>query len=43
LARAVAASYVDSRARLGFPLAPRPWADEALARLAGQAARSEAA
>jgi len=32
LARSVAASYVDSRARLGFPLAPREWADEVLAR-----------
>ena len=32
LARAVAASYVDSRARLGFPLAPRAWADEVLAK-----------
>jgi glycyl-tRNA synthetase alpha chain len=34
LARAVAQSYLDSRARLGFPLAPRPWAEEVLARLA---------
>ncbi|MBL8357460.1 MAG: glycine--tRNA ligase subunit alpha [Delftia acidovorans] len=33
LARAVAQSYVDSRARLGFPMAPRDWADEALAKL----------
>jgi glycyl-tRNA synthetase alpha chain len=32
LARSVAASYLDSRARLGFPLAPREWADEVLAR-----------
>jgi glycyl-tRNA synthetase alpha chain len=24
LARAVAQSYLDSRARLGFPMAPRP-------------------
>jgi glycyl-tRNA synthetase alpha chain len=31
LARAVAQAYVDSRARLGFPMAPRAWADEALA------------
>jgi glycyl-tRNA synthetase alpha chain len=37
LARTVAQSYLDSRARLGFPLAPRPWADEVLARLAEQA------
>jgi glycyl-tRNA synthetase alpha chain len=28
LARAVAQSYLDSRARLGFPMAPRAWADE---------------
>ncbi len=32
LARSVAASYLDSRARLGFPLAPREWADEVLAK-----------
>jgi glycyl-tRNA synthetase alpha chain len=36
LARSVAASYLDSRARLGFPLAPREWADETLAKLAAQ-------
>ena len=34
LARAVAKSYLDSRARLGFPMAPRAWADEVLADLA---------
>jgi glycyl-tRNA synthetase alpha chain len=33
LARAVAQGYVDSRARLGFPLAPKAWADETLAKL----------
>ncbi|TAK85717.1 MAG: glycine--tRNA ligase subunit alpha [Aquabacterium sp.] len=33
LARAVAASYRDSRARLGFPMAPREWADEVIAGL----------
>lgn len=33
LARSVAASYLDSRARLGFPMAPRAWADEVLAQL----------
>ena len=33
LARAVAQSYVDSRARLGFPLAPKAWAEETLAKL----------
>ncbi len=36
LARAVAASYLDSRARLGFPMAPRAWADEVTAMLAHQ-------
>jgi glycyl-tRNA synthetase alpha chain len=34
LARSVAQSYLDSRARLGFPLAPKAWADEVIARLA---------
>ena len=34
IARAVAASYLDSRARLGFPMAPKNWADEVLASLA---------
>ena len=34
LARSVAASYLDSRARLGFPMAPKDWADEALVKLA---------
>jgi len=38
LARAVAASYLSSRARLGFPMAPRAWADEVTARLAKKAA-----
>lgn len=33
LARAVAKSYLDSRARLGFPMAPRAWAEEVLAEL----------
>ena len=33
LARAVAQSYVDSRARLGFPMAPRAWAEAAMAQL----------
>ena len=36
LARGVAQSYMDSRARLGFPMAPRAWADEVLAQLAAQ-------
>ena len=38
LARSVAQSYLDSRARLGFPMAPRAWADEVLAALAKKAA-----
>jgi glycyl-tRNA synthetase alpha chain len=33
LARSVAQSYFDSRARLGFPMAPKAWADEVLARM----------
>jgi glycyl-tRNA synthetase alpha chain len=38
LARAVAQSYLQSRARLGFPMAPRAWADEVQAQLAKKAA-----
>ncbi len=38
LARAVAQSYLHSRARLGFPMAPKAWADEAQAQLAKKAA-----
>jgi glycyl-tRNA synthetase alpha chain len=38
LARAVAQSYLASRARLGFPMAPRAWAEEALAQLDRKAA-----
>src|SRR2546430_13621063 len=33
LARAVAQSYLESRARLGFPMAPRAWADEVIAQI----------
>jgi glycyl-tRNA synthetase alpha chain len=33
LARSVAQSYLDSRARLGFPMAPKAWADEVKALL----------
>ncbi len=33
LARAVAQAYLDSRARLGFPMAPKAWAQEVLAQL----------
>jgi glycyl-tRNA synthetase alpha chain len=43
LARGVAQSYLESRARLGFPMAPRAWADEVGARLAEQAARQASA
>ena len=38
LARAVAKSYLDSRARLGFPTAPKACADEVIAALAKKAA-----
>jgi glycyl-tRNA synthetase alpha chain len=38
LARAVAQSYLDSRARLGFPMAPKEWADEVLAQIEKKAA-----
>ncbi len=42
LARAVAQSYWDSRARLGFPMAPRDWAEEVLAQTAAAAAKKAA-
>ena len=38
LARSVAQSYLASRVRLGFPLAPRSWADETLALVEKKAA-----
>jgi glycyl-tRNA synthetase alpha chain len=38
LARAVAQSYLASRARLGFPMAPRDWAAQAQAALEKKAA-----
>ncbi|MGH8798122.1 MAG: glycine--tRNA ligase subunit alpha, partial [Caldimonas sp.] len=38
LARSVAQSYLDSRARLGFPMAPKAWADEVAAQLEKKAA-----
>ncbi len=41
LARAVAKSYLDSRARLGFPMAERSWADEVLKKLADDEAKAE--
>ena len=34
LARKVARSYLDSRARAGFPMAPKAWSDEVLAEMA---------
>ena len=39
LARNVAQSYVDSRARLGFPMAPKAWAEEALAQIEKKVAK----
>jgi glycyl-tRNA synthetase alpha chain len=38
LARAVAQAYLDSRARLGFPMAPQAWAAEVLAQIEKKAA-----
>ncbi len=40
LARSVAAGYLDSRARLGFPMAPKAWADEVLAKLTAEAEKA---
>lgn len=37
IARSVAAAYLDSRARLGFPMAPKNWADETLQKLEKEA------
>ena len=34
LARSVAAAYLDSRAKLGFPMAPKAWANEVLEQIA---------
>jgi len=42
LARAVAQGYVDSRARLGFPMAPRAWAEDVLAQSALNAQKKAA-
>ena len=42
LARSVAQSYLDSRARLGFPMAPKAWAEEVMAKLNEQAAKKAA-
>jgi glycyl-tRNA synthetase alpha chain len=41
LARAVAQSYLESRARLGFPMAPKAWADEVMANLAARRPHDE--
>ena len=38
LARSVAQSYLHSRARLGFPMAPRAWGEEVQAQLAAKSA-----
>ena len=38
LARSVAQSYLESRARLGFPMAPTAWADDVVAQLEKKAA-----
>ena len=42
VSRGVAQSYLDSRARLGFPMAPRAWADETLALIARNHAKQAA-
>ncbi|MFZ2651241.1 MAG: glycine--tRNA ligase subunit alpha [Burkholderiaceae bacterium] len=38
ISRSVAQSYLRSRARLGFPMAPKAWADEVLTQMAKKAA-----
>jgi len=40
LARAVAAAYLESRKRLGFPMAPKAWADEVIAKLDAEAEKN---
>jgi glycyl-tRNA synthetase alpha chain len=42
LARAVAQSYLESRARLGFPMAPKAWGEEVLAHMARNAEKKAA-
>jgi len=42
LARSVAKSYLDSRARLGFPMAPKAWADEVSAQIEMQTEKKAA-
>jgi glycyl-tRNA synthetase alpha chain len=41
LARSVAAAYLDSRKRLGFPMAPKDWADEVIAKIDAEAAKND--
>jgi glycyl-tRNA synthetase alpha chain len=36
----VAAAYLESRKRLGFPMAPKAWADEIVAKLDAEAAKA---
>jgi len=36
----VAQAYLDSRARLGFPMAPKAWGDEVAAQLAAKAEKA---
>ncbi|AOW14866.1 glycine--tRNA ligase subunit alpha [Hydrogenophaga crassostreae] len=43
LARKVARSYLDSRARLGFPMAPKAWSEEVLAEMAKAEQKKKAA
>ncbi|HEV7578128.1 MAG TPA: glycine--tRNA ligase subunit alpha [Caldimonas sp.] len=42
LAKGVAQSYLESRARLGFPMAPKAWADEVAAQLAAKRVGADA-
>ncbi len=42
LARAVAQSYLQARARLGFPMAPKAWADEVVAQIEKKSAEAAA-
>jgi glycyl-tRNA synthetase alpha chain len=42
LAKSVAQSYLESRARLGFPMAPKAWADEVTAQLAAKRGGADA-
>ena len=41
LAKSVAQSYLESRARLGFPMAPKAWGDEVNAQLAAKGLAAE--